>query len=60
MIEVDGVGPIALPLLPMEAEQLITAAARALFGRGPQTLLDTTVRRTWQIDAARVHVAGRY
>ena len=27
-IEVDGVGPIALPLLPVQAEQLVAAAER--------------------------------
>jgi hypothetical protein len=29
MMEVDGVGPIALPLLPVQAEQLIAVAERA-------------------------------
>ena len=33
-IEVDGVGLIALPLLPAQAKQLIKAATRAPFGRG--------------------------
>ena len=59
-IEVEGVGPVALPLLPVQAEQVIAAAERAPYGRGPQTLLDTTVRRTWQIDAGRVRIGGRH
>ncbi len=59
-IEVEGVGPVALPLLPVQAEQLIAAAERAPYGRGPQTLYDTTVRRTWQIDAARVRIGGKH
>src|SRR5665213_3413509 len=36
-LEVEGVGPIALPLLPFQAEQLIAAAARAPYGRGQDT-----------------------
>lgn len=32
MMEVDGVGPIALPLLPVQAEQLIAVAERAPIG----------------------------
>ena len=33
-LEVDGVGPIALPLLPVQAEQLIAVAEAAPYGRG--------------------------
>jgi predicted 2-oxoglutarate/Fe(II)-dependent dioxygenase YbiX len=60
LIEVDGVGPIALPLLPTQAELLIATAERALYGRGGETLVDTTVRRTWQIGADRVRIAGKH
>lgn len=58
-LEVDGVGRIALPLLPVQAEQLIACASRSPFGRGEQTLIDTTVRKTWQIPAEQVHLSGR-
>jgi hypothetical protein len=50
---VEGVGPVALPLLPMQAEQMIAAADRAPFGRGEATMTDLEVRRTWQIGSAR-------
>src|SRR5262245_36207650 len=46
-LEVDGVGPIALPLLPAQAGELVAAAERAPYGRGEETLVDTSVRRTW-------------
>jgi hypothetical protein len=52
-LEVEGVGPIALPLLPVQAEQLIAVAEQAPYGRGEETVIDTNVRRTWQIDAAK-------
>ncbi|NEV63325.1 2OG-Fe(II) oxygenase [Thiorhodococcus minor] len=58
-LEVAGVGRIALPLLPVQAEQLIALADPAPYGRGSETLLDTSVRRTWQLDAARVSIGGR-
>ncbi|WP_295888192.1 2OG-Fe(II) oxygenase [uncultured Thiohalocapsa sp.] len=58
-LRVDGVGPIALPLLPMQAEQLIAVAEQAPYGRGTETLVDTEVRRTWQIDARRLDLGGR-
>ena len=59
LIEVDGVGPIALPLLSTQAAQLIAVAERAPYGRGGETLLDTAVRRTWQIGADSVRIAGK-
>jgi predicted 2-oxoglutarate/Fe(II)-dependent dioxygenase YbiX len=59
-LEVDGVGRVALPLLPMQAEQLVAVAERAPYGRGEDTLVDTDVRRTWQIGADRVRIEGKH
>ena len=60
LIEVDGVGPIALPLLPSQCAQLIAVAERAPYGRGGDTLVDTAVRRTWEIGADRVRISGKH
>jgi len=57
-LTVDGVGPIALPVLPIQVQQLIAVAEQAPYGRGPDTLVDPQVRRTWQIEEARVHLEG--
>jgi predicted 2-oxoglutarate/Fe(II)-dependent dioxygenase YbiX len=59
-LEVEGVGPIALPLLMAQARQLIKAATRAPYGRGSDTVVDTNVRRTWQIEADRVRIGGKH
>lgn len=59
-ISVDGVGTVALPLLPQQAAELAAVAERAPYGRGPDTLVDTEVRRTWQIGAEQVHISGRH
>ena len=53
-LEVEGVGQVALPLLPVQAEQLIATAQRAPYGRGAETIVDTSVRRTWQISPDKV------
>lgn len=58
-IDVDGVGAIALPLLPVQAKQLIEAATRAPFGHGSETVVDAKVRRTWQIEASRIALGGK-
>jgi hypothetical protein len=59
-LEVDGVGIVALPLLPAQAEQLIAAAERSPYGRGADTLVDIGVRRSWQIGADRVRITGKH
>jgi hypothetical protein len=59
-LEVDGVGVIALPLLPVQAAELVAVAERAPYGRGADTLIDTDVRRTWQISAGRAHIGGKH
>ena len=59
LVEVEGVGPVALPLLPMQARQLIAAAEPAPYGRGAETVLDPAVRRCWQIGPDRVRIRGR-
>ena len=59
-LTVEGIGPVALPLLPVQAEQLIAVAERAPYGRGEDTLTDINVRRTWQIGPDRVRIAGSH
>jgi predicted 2-oxoglutarate/Fe(II)-dependent dioxygenase YbiX len=59
-LSIDGFGPIALPLLPMQAEQIIATAERAPYGRGEETITDITVRRTWQVGADRVRISGKH
>jgi len=45
LTEVDGAGPIALPLLWGQTEHLVAAAERVPYGRGPETVNDESVRR---------------
>ncbi len=59
-LEVDGVGRIALPLLSLQAEQLVNVAEQAPYGRGQETIVDTQVRKTWQIEANRVKLGGKH
>ena len=57
-IDVRGVGRIALPLLPAQAESLVAIAEAAPYGRGADTFVDSSVRRTWQINPAKVQIGG--
>jgi predicted 2-oxoglutarate/Fe(II)-dependent dioxygenase YbiX len=59
-IDVDGVGRMAFPILPIQGEQLVAIAEAAPFGRGEATVVDREVRRTWQVDADKVRIGGRH
>ncbi len=53
-LEVSGVGPVALPLEKRQAAAIKKRAHQAPYGKGTRTLVDTDVRRVWEIDADRV------
>ena len=57
-MSVDRVGTVAFPILGDQASSLAAAAERAPYGRGPDTVLDPSVRDCWQIDAKHVHLSG--
>ena len=59
-IDVDGVGRIAFPVQPIQAEQLVASAEAAPYGRGEATVVDRKVRRTWQVDSAKIRIGGRH
>ena len=58
-IEVEGFGVLALPVLPDQAKRLVAIAERAPFGRGQETIVDTDVRRSWQISTDHVRISGK-
>jgi hypothetical protein len=49
-LEITGVGPVGVPISPATARQLIEQATQAPYGRGEETIIDTNVRRVWQIE----------
>jgi predicted 2-oxoglutarate/Fe(II)-dependent dioxygenase YbiX len=59
-LEVVRVGPVRLPLKPAMAKSLITAARIAPFGKGTETLVDTKVRKTFEIDASQIRLSAAW
>jgi predicted 2-oxoglutarate/Fe(II)-dependent dioxygenase YbiX len=59
-IDVHGVGRISFPILPIQAERLVAIAEAAPYGRGEQTVVNREVRRTWQVNSAKVRFGGRH
>ncbi|ERT03379.1 hypothetical protein HMPREF1624_01693 [Sporothrix schenckii ATCC 58251] len=50
---VNGVGSIDFPLREASAKQIIAQAKQAPFGRGEETVVDTSVRNTWELDVSQ-------
>ncbi|KAL9594089.1 MAG: hypothetical protein Q9219_007223 [cf. Caloplaca sp. 3 TL-2023] len=53
-IHVDPIGIVRLPLSEDDAQAIIRRSNKAPFGKGNETLIDESVRKTWQIDAANI------
>jgi hypothetical protein len=53
-LEVEGVGSIGTPISPSDAKRLITHASQAPYGRGEETIVDTSVRNVWQIEPSHL------
>lgn len=58
-LEVTGAGPVALPLEKRQAAALKKCARQAPYGKGTQTVVDTKVRRVWEIDAEQLTFANQ-
>lgn len=56
---VEGVGELSFPVPEAQIAALVDAAERAPYGKGTETLVDTSVRDCWQIGAGSVELAGR-
>jgi predicted 2-oxoglutarate/Fe(II)-dependent dioxygenase YbiX len=55
---VAGVGLVALPLDKRQAAALKKRARQAPYGKGTQTVIDTDVRRVWEINADQIVLAN--
>ncbi|WVQ98303.1 hypothetical protein IAU59_005426 [Kwoniella sp. CBS 9459] len=54
---VEGYGDVTLPLVDStQAEELIRVCERAPFGRGDETLTDTSIRNSWQLDPSKLEI----
>lgn len=54
-LTVNGIGMLSLPLVSDETvKQLAAVATKSPFGKGSDTLVDESVRKSWQIEPAQV------
>ena len=52
-LEVHGIGSIGVPVVPADAKRIVGKASQAPYGRGESTIVDTDVRRVWQLDPSQ-------
>ncbi|WP_435008713.1 2OG-Fe(II) oxygenase [Tundrisphaera lichenicola] len=57
-LEVDGLGPIGLPLTIKQAKELIKHCRQAPHGQGAKTVVDTAVRKVWKLELGRFSVTN--
>lgn len=57
---VENVGHISLPVQDEQAKKIIEVAKKAPFGLGSKTLVDETVRKTWQLDPNQITIKNEH
>ncbi len=58
-LEIDGIGMLSFPVPEFQARQLIELADQAPYGKGEQTLVDTSVRNCWEIAPEKFSLGGK-
>lgn len=57
-LEVSGLGAVRLPLGTTQARKLIKLARQAPYGKGTETVVDTSVRRVWELDPGQFQLTN--
>ena len=57
--EIEGVGVISFPIPDSQIRDIIKHAERAPYGRGGETILDTSIRNAWQLAPTKVCIGGK-
>ncbi|KAI8943029.1 hypothetical protein NX059_001065 [Plenodomus lindquistii] len=49
-LHINGIGAVGLPLSDRDAQALAKVSKQSPFGKGDATVIDETVRKTWELD----------
>jgi hypothetical protein len=58
-VEIEGAGTLSFPVLDAQIAAIVRRAKRAPYGRGPETIVDTSVRKVWQVAPDKVKLGGK-
>lgn len=57
-LEIQGAGVVSFPLPAEQARRIEAAATQAPYGRGEETIVDTSVRQVWQLNPDQFSLGG--
>jgi hypothetical protein len=57
-MSIQGVGLVAFPLLPSQTASIKSVAEQAPYGKGSETIVNTQIRNSLQVDSAKVTFAN--
>ncbi|RDW93605.1 2OG-Fe(II) oxygenase [Aspergillus mulundensis] len=55
-LDISSVGPVGLPLTPDASRSVAQACHTSPFGKGTETIVDESVRKTWELDAEQFSI----
>jgi hypothetical protein len=58
-VEVEDNGTLSFPVPDAQIAAIVRRAKRAPYGRGQETIVDTSVRKVWQVTPDKVKLAGK-
>jgi hypothetical protein len=59
-LEIEGVGVLSFPVPAAQIRKIVrSAATRAPYGRGEETILDLSVRKVWQLEPTKCRIGGQ-
>ena len=58
-VEVEGAGTLSFPIPSPQIKAIVQQATRAPYGRGEETIVDTSVRNVWQIAPGAIKISGK-
>jgi hypothetical protein len=56
-VEVEGTGTLSFPVPDAQIAAIVRRAERAPYGKGEDTIVDTSVRNVWQIAPGKVKIS---
>lgn len=57
-LNVNGIGAIGLPLVSSQMQEMIKLCEQAPYGKGEDTIVDTSVRNTWQLSPTQFQITN--
>jgi hypothetical protein len=58
-VEVEGAGTLSFPVPDAQIAAIVRRAERAPYGRGQATIVDTSIRKVWQIASGKARTSGK-